>query len=209
MSIILQDQIKFRAESYRIRSKNFSEWVASLSENSTISTELVELIVGILDNNLSMVDNGVDIILDCHDAILNHWVIYDFVIYEDCRELLDFNEAMLSNPVLILNFINKYHKINTYYDAVDATFKDKVAIISNHPVWGYGHNDTGKIKDFITALEYNAETANKSDWRYVDYCGMNIFRMILMEITENYVLKVNDCPEYRALLNNRNVSAGE
>lgn len=209
MSISLQEKINLRAESYRIRSKNFGEWAASLSESSIVSTELVEMIIGILDHNESMIDNGIDIILDCHDAILSHWVSYDFVTYKDCREQLDFNEVMLSNPVLVLNFINKYHEINTYYDVVDATFKDKVAIISNHPVWGYGHNDTGKIKDFIAALEHNAETTNKSDWRFVDYGGMNIFRIILIEITKRYVSKVNDCPEYRALLDKWNKAANE
>lgn len=204
MSISLQEKINLRAESYRIRSKNFGEWAASLSESSIVSTELVEIIIGILDHNESMIGNGIDIILDCHDAILSHWVSYDFVVDEHYGEPLDFNEVMLSNPVPVLKFIN------AYYDMLSASYegKDKVAIVS-HQLCGYGYNDNDAMKGFIDALEHNATTLDKSEWRYVDYGGMRIFRAILINITEKYVSKVNDCPEYRALLDKWNKAANE
>lgn len=190
MAIGIQQEVALQAESYRLRNKCFGDWLASISDEDIISIELVELMVNSMEYNNTGVESGINVIIECNEAILNEWFNYGLIRDDgDCE--LELGHVLLNNPVPVLKFIDAYKEDagSCYETRAEAL---AIGICSYH--WA------DPIEPFIAALEHNAKTADKNEWLYADTWGEAAYKGILMLITNAYVKKVNECSEYNAFI---------
>lgn len=188
MSIDIQTEIALRAESYHLRNKGFAEWLSGLSEHDLLSSDLVEVMIKLLDCNNFGIDNGIDFMINYQQPVLEEWLNYD-LIRDDGDEPLALGEALLNNPVPVLAYIDRFYEENK------GRYESKMDAFKKGLVWG---SSTGK---FLELLEHNASTTDSSEWFYIlSADGPALFKTILMDIMRQYSRHMNQCTEYNALL---------